>query len=125
MKPRGQESWYSTRGRNTLFPVGTTTQGPSTGVDPTADDTTGPDGTTTGDDTTGGFDACKQVDFLFVIDNSVSMEGEQVVEQRCPASLQAGDVHDRRDPHGGDLWVFPQRLEDAQAPSEVVHCPRS
>ena len=55
----------------------------------------------------------------------VSMEGEQVVEQRCPASLEAGDVHDRRDRHSRDLRVLPQRLEDAQPPREVEHRPRS
>ncbi len=53
------------------------------------------------------------------------MEGEQVVEQRRPAPLEAGDVHDRRDRHSGDLRVLPQRLEDAQAPHEVEHRPRA
>ncbi len=32
MKPFGQESWYSTRGRGTPRPVGTTTHGPATGT---------------------------------------------------------------------------------------------
>lgn len=61
-----------------------TTAGPTSAPDPTTgpgdtgdDTTTAPGESTFAETTTGGFDACKQVDFLFVIDNSVSMEGEQ------------------------------------------------
>jgi hypothetical protein len=57
----------------------TTAPDPSTSTGTTADET-GPDpdtGTTEPGTTSGGFDTCQRVDFLFVIDNSVSMEGEQ------------------------------------------------
>ncbi|MCB9568848.1 MAG: hypothetical protein H6710_16805 [Myxococcales bacterium] len=52
----------------------TATTGTSTS---TSTSTTTGDPTTGGDTTTGGPEGCKRVDFLFVIDNSVSMEGEQ------------------------------------------------
>ena len=58
-------------------------------------------------------------------DPCVSMEGEQVVEQRRSAAFEAGDVHDRRDRHRGDLGVLPQRVEDAQAAHEVDHRARA
>ena len=75
--------------------TGTTTNAPGPATDP---------GGTTGvgeSSTTGGVDTCKRVDFLFVIDNSVSMEGEQAaLTAAVPAfidtiknTLPASDYH--------------------------------
>lgn len=76
---------------------------PTTGPDPTADDTTGPvdPSTTGGTATTGGEGGCSRVDFLFVIDNSVSMQQEQAaLAAAFPAfidtiknTLPASDYH--------------------------------
>ncbi len=95
----GSASAATSAGEGTTSPVsGATSGGSSTGGDSTADAGTGASSTeaatttTTGarpeggpadrpgdgfETTTAGAEGCTQVDFLFVIDSSVSMEGEQ------------------------------------------------
>lgn len=101
-------------GTGSTSDVGSTTEAPTTGVT-TSSSTTNPSDATTGtpDTTTGGVDpstggstttgdaGCSKVDFLFVIDNSVSMEGEQAaLTAAFPAfidtiknTLPASDYH--------------------------------
>jgi hypothetical protein len=79
----------------------TTLPDPTTGPVTTGDDTTAPGESTFAETTTGGFDACKRVDFLFVVDNSVSMEGEQAALNAAfpmfldtiQSTLPASDYH--------------------------------
>ena len=68
-----------TEGTGTSGPVTATSTGEGTSTSTTDEGTTTTTTTTTtsSSSTSGGPEGCKQVDFLFVIDNSVSMEGEQ------------------------------------------------